>query len=379
MPIYPGRRPGTLRVVVWAKGEPHEEIVEGSKTEAKDVEARMRIELRARGASKASSDLRFSDLCETLYIPHSRARVAGSTWSRREFQLATLLEAFGDLLLSEFSTEAIDDFTSKRISQGHEPSYINGDLAVLRGILNFARVDRKLSVGDYRIRMLRTDKRRVKCWTSEEVARLLRAARKLDPEMGALLVFLLNTGCRKSEGVAAEWAWIEWRRRLLMIPVNERYRTKSRKPREIPLSDVLWSLLRRRERRTAWIFPTPLGERYGGFPDLRFRRVRDAAGLTGGPHTARHTYASHFLQSVPDLFELSAMLGHSHTRTTELYAHLLPGHHEKARNAVNLGGSRDERSSRLGAGAQRATTGALLQRESEPRSVLSGRRGQRLG
>lgn len=340
MPIYPGRRPGTLRVVVWAKGKPHEEICEGNKDDARMLEARMRLELRARGASQASTDVRFCDLCET-YIPHARARLAGSTWTRREHILATLLEAFGDVLLSELSTEAIDAFVEARLGR-HEPSYINGDLRVLGAVLQFAR-SRKLVVGEYTINWLREDTRRVLCWTSAEVDRLLRSARKLDAELEPLLVFLVNTGCRKSEGVAAEWDWIDWRRRLLCIPVNERFRTKSRKPREVPLSDVLWSLLRRRERSTPWIFPAPLGERYKGFPDLRYRRVRDAAGLTGGPHTTRHTYASHFLQAVPDLWELSAMLGHSHTRTTELYAHLLPDHHEKARNAVNLGGTMAKR------------------------------------
>ncbi len=51
----------------------------------------------------------------------------------------------------------------------------------------------------------------------------------------------------------------------------------------------------------------------------------------------RHTFASHFLQKVPDLFLLAQVLGHSHQRLTELYAHLLPDHLARARNAVNLG------------------------------------------
>ena len=47
-------------------------------------------------------------------------------------------------------------------------------------------------------------------------------------------------------------------------------------------------------------------------------------------------YASHFLRDVPDLFELARVLGHSHVRVTELYTHRLPGHLERARNAVDL-------------------------------------------
>jgi integrase len=84
------------------------------------------------------------------------------------------------------------------------------------------------------------------------------------------------------------------------------------------------------------VFPSTLGERYAAFPREAFLRVTAAAKLKGGPHTTRHTFASHFLLAVPDLFLLAQVLGHSHQRTTELYSHLLPGHLERARNAVNF-------------------------------------------
>lgn len=48
----------------------------------------------------------------------------------------------------------------------------------------------------------------------------------------------------------------------------------------------------------------------------------------------RHTYASLFLQRVPDLFLLAEVLGHSSTRTTKIYAHLMPDHLARARGAV---------------------------------------------
>jgi integrase len=339
MPIYPGRRPGTFRVVIWVRGKAVEAIFEGSKSEARDHEARMRLEHRVTRGRSPRSVARFSRFCVEEYAPHAQARLASSTWRTRQFILATLVEHFGDLPLSDFSTERIDAFTQARLEAKLEPSYINTDLTVLGAILRWARVDRKEAVGEFRIRMLRTDRRRVHCWTRDEVEALLSTARRDDPELEAMLVFLVNTGCRKGESIAAEWSWVDTRAKMLRIPVTKYWRPKSRRPREVPLSDALWRMLRDRLRTSRWIFPTQFGERHRGFPDPRFRAVRDAAGLKGGPHCTRHTYASHFLQKVPDLFELAAMLGHSHTRTTELYAHLLPGHHEKARNAVNLGGT----------------------------------------
>src|SRR5437016_440027 len=55
-----------------------------------------------------------------------------------------------------------------------------------------------------------------------------------------------------------------------------------------------------------------------------------------GPHTLRHTFASHFLKQVPDLFLLARVLGHSYTRVTRLYSHLLPEHLARACNAVRF-------------------------------------------
>jgi site-specific recombinase XerD len=64
--------------------------------------------------------------------------------------------------------------------------------------------------------------------------------------------------------------------------------------------------------------------------------VTARADVEGVAVTCRHTYASRVLRAVPDLFELARVLGHARVRITELYRHLLPGHLERSRNAVNL-------------------------------------------
>jgi integrase len=64
--------------------------------------------------------------------------------------------------------------------------------------------------------------------------------------------------------------------------------------------------------------------------NVKGAKVRD------GPHTCRHTFALHFVAVVLDLRQLAGIVGHSQTRVTELYTHLLPGHLGRARNAVNL-------------------------------------------
>ena len=49
-------------------------------------------------------------------------------------------------------------------------------------------------------------------------------------------------------------------------------------------------------------------------------------------HSLRHTFASHYMMSGGNIYDLKKLMGHSDIETTERYAHLAPEHlREKAR------------------------------------------------
>ncbi len=124
---------------------------------------------------------------------------------------------------------------------------------------------------------------------------------------------------------------------------DEPWEPKNRRPREVPISDALLPWLSGNRASPVWVFPAlRTGKRFAVWPENQFQRVQRSAGLKGGAHTLRHTYASYFLQT-KSLAALAGVLGHSHTRVTELYAHLLPDHLEGARNAVSFAPSVDAR------------------------------------
>lgn len=339
MPVHRGRRPGTYRVRIWARGHSHEWIIPGTKGEAVAFEARKRVELRAKSSSSRVSPS-FSSFASETYEPHAERCLGVSTWHKvRVYQVRTLEKVLGALKLDQLRPEDVEAFKTKRLQDGRKASSINNELRVLRTMLRWAE-EQGIPVAPVKIKMLaRAGKPRIRCWSVEQVNRLYLAA-KAEPAallVEPLLVFLLNTGVRKGEAIAAEWSWIDWRGKMLRIPVTEYWRPKDKEAREVPLSEGVLSTLRTLDQRTPRIFPTARG---GGphlaFPQKTFNRVRKRAGLVGGPHTTRHTFASHFLQAVPDLQLLAQVLGHSHTRVTELYTHLLPGHLDRARNAVDL-------------------------------------------
>jgi integrase len=334
MPVYSGRRAGTWRVVIWAKGRPNEYVVEGKKKEAESFEARKRLELDA-GQMSIRVSPSFADFCTEKYAPHAVKHLRGSTWGKvRVYQIATLSKFFGTMKLSEIAVEHVEEYKRAR---DVGPSSVNNELRVFQTVLNWARTLGH-HVATFKVKKLTVrGQGRVRVWNVEQVGRLYDAARAVAPDLLPVLVFLVNTGCRKGEAIAAEWDWIDFAGGMIRIPSNDAWRPKNGMPREVPLSNAVRAALSGTRRHPQWVFPTRHGGRYAEFPKDVYGKVRAAARVVGGPHTARHTYASHFLQAVPDMFLLAQVLGHSHERITALYSHLLPDHLNRARNAVDIG------------------------------------------
>jgi len=338
MPNYQGRRKGTRRIVIWASGRSQEWIIEGTKADGDKFEARKRLELKPQTTDHRGAP-RFSELCE-LYAIHAEQHLKESTWQKvRIYQVATLVEHLAGTKVDTFSTDIIDRYKRERLSEKHRgkpvrATAINNELRVLSAIFSWGRA------AGYQIPDLKWKKLavrgadRVKFWTRPELERIFTATRELYPELLPMFIFLANTGCRKGEALAAEWSWIDFEANLIRIEASEYWQPKSGKSRDVPLSDGVRAVLSGPRKHQTVVFPNHYGQRFLGFPKDSFWAILKRAGVHGHPHMFRHTYASNFLAAVPDMKLLAEILGHSTTRVTEIYAHLLPGRLDRAKNAV---------------------------------------------
>jgi integrase len=213
---------------------------------------------------------------------------------------------------------------------------VNNELAVLQAVFSYARHLRTPHAQLEIKRLPVREKSRLLVWSTENVQTLMQCCAEMSPAVLSLVTFLANTGARRGEALALRWMDVDLPARMIRITPSADWQPKSGRAREIPISDDLYDVLIALPRVSEYVFTTITGSPYAFWPKLQFDRARTKAELRGGPHTLRHTFASHFLKTEPDLFLLARVLGHSDTRVTKLYSHLLPEHLARARNAVRF-------------------------------------------
>lgn len=170
----------------------------------------------------------------------------------------------------------------------------------------------------------------------DEMRRVIDAARS--PHQRALIMMLYSTGLRVSEVVRVRLDDLDGDRGMIRVRSG-----KGGKDRYTLLSDrcqaAINDHLRFRSARSPWLFP---GARDGRHVTARSvqktvarigRQARLEKRLT--PHVLRHTFATHLLESGTDIRVIQTLLGHTSTRTTEIYTHVSNTHLARIRNPLD--------------------------------------------
>jgi integrase/recombinase XerD len=159
-----------------------------------------------------------------------------------------------------------------------------------------------------------------------EVARLLQAPPHLKTR--AVLMTIYAAGLRISEAAALRVSDIDSARMTITI-----HQGKGKKDRVVMLSPVLLEVLRqywRWKKPTGWLFPGKTPDHPVGCNALRqaFHKAVRRAGLTKevSPHSLRHSFATHLLESGTDLRTIQLLLGHSSLKPTTRYLHVSQKH-----------------------------------------------------
>jgi site-specific recombinase XerD len=168
----------------------------------------------------------------------------------------------------------------------------------------------------------RQEKRLPVVLSGSEVSSILSAIRK--PKYHAMLTTVYAGGLRISEACCLRPTDIDSERMVITV------RGKGNKERQTMLSTRLLRCLRdywRFEHPTGeWMFPgsTDAGHASPKSAWRVFRSVIKEVGITKKvtPHSLRHAFATHLIESGADVTVVQALLGHTSIVTTQIYTHV---------------------------------------------------------
>jgi integrase/recombinase XerD len=166
--------------------------------------------------------------------------------------------------------------------------------------------------------------------SQDEVVDLIDSAANLLQR--TMLMTLYSTGARRAEMCHLEVDDIDSRRMMVHIHLG-----KGSRDRDVPLSPKLLETLReywRWMKPKTFLFPGLVNGSRADVPisgKAVLNACREAAQRAGihkavGPHTLRHSYATHLLEAGADLRTIQVLLGHADLKHTTVYLHLSQRH-----------------------------------------------------
>ncbi len=119
-----------------------------------------------------------------------------------------------------------------------------------------------------------------------------------------------------------------------------RVKGKGARVRQVPVVADLRRILDTLDMTGEWLFPSRV-EPHGPLTDIRapLKHATEKAKITARitPHTLRHSYATHLLESGADLRIIQKLLGHRSVTTTQIYTHVSMDIMGEATKALNRG------------------------------------------
>lgn len=155
----------------------------------------------------------------------------------------------------------------------------------------------------------------------EEVRKLLGSLQ--NPKHNCIIQLLYGTGMRVSELTHLRMSHIDFDRNCIHIQ-----RSKGAKDRIVMLPQTIRNiLLHQRNLKTPNDFLFTNG-RGGRLTEASIQKIVHHAAIAAGiskvvtPHTLRHSFATHLLESGTDIRYIQELLGHAKLETTQIYTHV---------------------------------------------------------
>ena len=299
-------------------------------TAARDEAKRLRASIRATGADPVGEleqqrgQPTVADMV-ARYIEEHLPTKRASTQRDERSMIGKWIMANGlkSMKVAEVTHDDIDAF-HRRVTKAGGPYRANRVIAVLSKMFSLAIRWRWVPANPVKGVARNPEAKRQRYLTNGELNQLSAAlAASPDQASANVIRFLLLTGARRGETLAAKWSDFDL---VEGVWVKPGHTTKTATEHRVPLSAparALLSTLTPMGVNSEFVFPGRDGkQRY----DIKkqWAAICKAAKITGvRVHDLRHTYASVLASSGVSLHVIGGLLGHTQPATTHRYAHLV--------------------------------------------------------
>jgi integrase len=269
----------------------------------------------------------FWDLALPQVRAHKRASSVVKDLSLFEKAKNGLSGKFGHLPLSAIRRRDVEIFQNAMLAEGLSPSTVRHHTVLLSRLLNLAVGWELLERNPLRgIGHVAVSNWRTIYMTPEQTRRLVEVlSTDENRPVCSIILFLLNSGCRKMEAIKCQWSDIDFDNKQWTIPPAH---SKSKRRQTLPISEVTLQLLNDlpSKGKSIYVFPNPAT----GLPFVTISRVwyrlRAKAGLSPAMHLhdLRACLAERLLSGGASLYLVQRLLTHQDSRTTQAYARLAP-------------------------------------------------------
>lgn len=221
-------------------------------------------------------------------------------------------EELGEQEVKEYLVHLLEE---RKLSRGTYRNYVSGIKFLYKTTLNREEVVEK-------IRYPKDKKTLPSVFDLSEVKALLCAIENLKHR--AILTIMYSAGLRLAETARLRVTDIDSKRMMVWVQQG-----KGGKDRYTLLSETALECLRKYWRKyhpKEWLFEGQKKDTHIGMTAIRqiFIAAKKRAGITkpASPHTLRHSFATHLIESGTSLHHVQLLLGHRSPTTTTIYLHV---------------------------------------------------------
>lgn len=271
-------------------------------------------------------------VCPTSYLDKLELRkYANNTVKTYVTSFETFINYYISKDLVAINESDVRKYILKLVQENKSNSYIN---SAINSIKFYFESVLGMPNRFYEIERPRKEKKLPKVLSKEDVLSVIANTNNLKHK--CIVSLLYSSGIRRNELVNLKIADIDSKRMLIRIEA-----AKGNKDRYTLLSHSLLEDLReyyKQYKPEKYIIEGMYGKQYSGQSIGKIVvNAAEKAGIkiTVTPHMLRHSFATHLLEAGVDLRQIQVLLGHSSSKTTEIYTHVATTTFKKIKNPLD--------------------------------------------